>query len=165
MDDGALLDRIVDVAGAFLATTHQQLSGSFGQVTDDPRWPFMLPLKPEIRWAYLTTAALDAFDVAVGILQKRASQQAVGSIRFQMETLVIMRWLDEPVDPRERLKRSHRHMNGQLARMRHLLEGAPGDDPVASTALARAKEMELALERIALEDGFQGLKEEPDRGF
>jgi hypothetical protein len=85
-------------------------------MTDDPRWEAPLPLRFEGQLASLFLGALDAFDTTARILRARASQQAFNGLQFQVETLALIRWMTEPVEPRGRQERAYRVLCGQITR-------------------------------------------------
>jgi hypothetical protein len=107
--------------------------------------------------------AQDALDVVVAVLRKRASQQALGGVRYLAETLVLARWLAQPDDPAQRRCRSYGITHGQLERLIKSLRREAGKDPGAKLVLADA-ETELAdLKLLAAEDGIAHLRSAPDR--
>jgi hypothetical protein len=132
-------------------------------LTDDSRWGGPLPLRFELLVTTLFIGALDAFEVASNILQNRASQQAFGCLRFQMETLALARWLIEPDDPRDRQMRAYRVLYGQISRWRKLLREDVGDDPEGKGIVEQVEGWDEHLRKLAKEDGLQHLKTEPGR--
>jgi hypothetical protein len=163
MDDDELLKQIVCHGGRLLLAVQHQHEQTFDPVSEDPRWHFPWPLSFDLQHRYLMTTALDAFDVTIGTLQKRASQQAFGAIRFVAEALATARWLCEPPGGSERQRRAYCLVLGGIKRTQNLIRNAPTGDPSAASAGAQAAQMKEELMRVAREDGFTSLSASPDR--
>jgi hypothetical protein len=124
-----------------------------------------LPLGVDAQLRVLFLGAVDAFDAAASILRGRASQQVFNLIRFQVETLVLVRWLTEPrANARERQLRAYQLLYGQLSRMTKVLAADAKKGPTEAEDVAdRAKAAKLRLAELAREDGYPPLKVPPDR--
>jgi hypothetical protein len=163
LNDADLLKGVVEHGSKLLAAAQRQHEQTYGRITDDPRWSFPWPLRFEIQHRYLFTASLDAFDVALGTLRQRPSQQAFAAVRFLAETLVTVRWLCEPSDATERDLRSRRVLLGSIERARKLGRHVKSDDPKAAEVIAQVGRMRDRLLEISKEDGFDHLRASPDR--
>ncbi len=137
---------------------------TLGSVADDPRWGSSpLPLRFELQLAVVSIGALDAYDVAVSLLRARASQQAFGALRYQMESIAEIRWLVEPDDQKERQHRAYRFLCGQLTRYGKFMLKDAGRDRDALDVVRSARDWGRKLRQIASEDGFPSVKGAPDR--
>lgn len=137
---------------------------TLGSVMDDPRWGSSpLPLRFELQLAVLSIGALDAYDVVASLLAARPSQQAFGALRYQMESVAVIRWLVEPNDQTERQHRAYRFLCGQLTRFGKFMLKDAGRDRDALSVVRSARDWGRKLRRIAGEDGFPSLKGAPDR--
>jgi hypothetical protein len=163
LSDSDLLRHIVGHGGRLLLLVQRQHDKTFSPVAEDPRWPFALRLSFELQHRYLMAVALDAFDVAVGTLGKRASQQALGAIRFLAEAVATAMWLCEPTNTPHRQYRAFRLMYRTARRTEGLARNMPMDDPRSNDALALAIQMKEKVEEIARQDGMATLRESPDR--
>jgi len=134
-----------------------------GSLTDDPRWEAPPPLRFEIQLASLFFGALDAFDVTTGILRRRASQQAFNGLRFQMETVALIRWMTEPTDPYQRQERAYRVLCGQITRYARFLIRDAGRDREALQGVHELRRWGERLREIAKQDGIEDLKQELGR--
>src|SRR5436190_2877399 len=116
LSDQALLASLVELGNQVVGVCRDRQADA-GQIHDDPRWRNSpLPLRFESQVHVLFLGALDAFDVLCNLLGDRASQQAFNGIRFEAETLALLRWMSEPDDSRDRQWRAYRVLCDQLAR-------------------------------------------------
>jgi hypothetical protein len=160
--DAELLDAIIEAGSLLLQSGKAQLA-SLGQVDDDPRWNSPVPLRFDLQLATLFLGALDSYDVTASLLRARASQQAFNVLRFQLETLALIRWMSEPPDEAGRRIRAYRVACGQLRRAgRFLLEDA-GKNREALELVHGVRAWGRRLQEIAAEDGIASLKGPPGR--
>jgi hypothetical protein len=162
LTDEELLEAIL-TSGAQLFRRARQRIAEIGSLTDDPRWEAPAPLRFEIQLASLFLGALDAFDVTTGILRRRASQQAFNGLRFQMETVALVRWMTEPTEPQDRQERAYRVLCGQITRYARFLMQDAGRDRDALQGVHVVRRWGERLQEIAKEDGIEHLKREPKR--
>jgi hypothetical protein len=100
LSDAELIEAITE-AGRKLWQCAKEGLAALGSVAEDPRWGSSpLPLRFELQLALLFLGALDAYDVVASLLRFRPSQQAFGGLRFQMESVAVIRWLVESDDPK-----------------------------------------------------------------
>jgi hypothetical protein len=151
LPDEKLLVDIVKAGGKLLRLARAQVS-TIGPITDDSRWGAPFPLRFELQFALLILGALDAYDVATGTLRARASQQAFGTMRFQVETLVLMRWLMDSTDERERQVRAYRILCQQISRWGRLLMADAGKDPGALEVVHAIRQWGSHLRDLAKQD-------------
>jgi hypothetical protein len=163
MPDIDLLRGIAAEGGRLLATSKNR-QAAVGSITDDSRWASPLPLRFEVQLATLFLGALDAFEVTSNILLNRASQQAFNGLRFQLETLALIRWLVQPTGASERQARSYRVVYGQITRWAKLLKEDASRGAVDSDVLDRVNAWKERLQGLATEDGLT-LNVEPDRKY
>lgn len=161
LSDDELLKAIVESGGRLLRKAQERLAPI--AVTDDERWEAPLPLRVESQVAGLFLGALDAYDVTTNILRARASQQAFNGLRFQMESLALIRWMTESPEPSERQLRAYRVVCGQITRWGKFLMEDAGRDTDALQGVHDIREWGRRLREIAKDDGFQHLKREPGR--
>lgn len=164
LPDEELLEGIAEVGGRLLRTVKEK-QAEVGSIRDDERWGGPIPLRFELQLATLFLGALDAYDITTGILRSRASQQAFNGLRFQLETLALIRWLVERPEPRERQKRSYRVLYGQISRWAKLLKEDTGGEPVASGVVERVVAWQEQLRELAKQDGLNSPRSEPDRRY
>lgn len=167
LSDEELLQALVQAGSGFIRACRERQADA-GPVKDDPRWRNTpLPLRMEAQLHTLFLGVVDACDATTGLLAIRASQQAFGMIRFQAESVALIRWMTEPKDERERRKRAYRIANGQLRRWRGVLELDASKGPKeAHEAPKRVAALEKELAELAAEDGFSGrLREAPGRRY
>jgi hypothetical protein len=110
----------------------------------------------------LFLGTLDAFDLLCGVLRRRVSQQAFSLLRFQMESLAIVRWLTESPDPGEKQFRSYQVSCGQVRRFGTFMMKDAGRDKSALNQVKAVRDWGVRLRDIAREDGMQRLKGEPN---
>jgi hypothetical protein len=162
----ALLELVVRVGSQLHDSARIRLADS-GRITDDPRWadsgcPFPLGFDYQLHVLFL--GALDSYEVGAGLMRRRASQQVFSTIRFQNETLCLVRWLTEPDDPTERRHRAYRLLNGQLRSLVFMFEeDLRSDVPEEVENVQKARGWLTELHRIGLEDGVDPLAEDPNR--
>jgi hypothetical protein len=166
LTDEELLHAMVDLGGDFVRTC-QERQANVGKIQDDPRWTLsVLPLRFESQLHVLLLGAIDAFDVVAGLLRARASQQVFNVIRFQTETLAVIRWMVDSKDHSERQWRAYRVLCGQLARQSTLLLADAVRAPAEARSTAeRAQAAARHLEQLMKEDGYPGPKRAPDRRY
>jgi hypothetical protein len=162
LTDEELLEAIL-TSGAQLFHRARLRNEEMGSLTDDPRWEAPPPLRFEIQLASLFFGALDAFDVTTGILRRRASQQAFNGLRFQMETVALIRWMTEPTEPDQRQERAYRVLCGQITRYARFLIRDAGRDREALQGVRVLKRWGERLREIAKQDGIEHLKQELGR--
>jgi hypothetical protein len=162
LPDLQLLRRIAKGGGVLLRAAKTQLS-TVGDLRDDERWSCPFPLRYDSQVAALFLGALDSYDIAVGILRERASQQAFNVLRFQLESYAVLRWMTEPTDERERRICAYRVLCGQLRRWGRFHMEDAGRDRDALDIVRRIREWGTQLREIAAVDGVQHLKEPPGR--
>jgi hypothetical protein len=163
LSDAELLESISKSGLALLQTAQQQLAG-LPSMQDDERWSGPpIPIRFEIQLAGLFMAALDAYDVTAGILRVRASQQAFSGLRFQLETLALIRWLVESSDPRERQHRAYKIVCGLITRWGKFLLADAGREQDALDGVRAVRTWGQRLREIANQDGIPRLKEPPRR--
>ncbi len=159
--DRQLLDELARL-GARLLVAGQHRLAALGDVTDDPRWATCpLPLRFEAQLPVLVLGALDAFDVTIGLLRARASQQGFSTLRFQMETLALIRWMAEPTSAADRQHRAYRVTCGQVTRFGRFMMRDAGRDREALDGVRAVREWGKRLREIAAEDEIQHLKGPP----
>jgi hypothetical protein len=153
LSDRDLLTELVRL-GDEVVRACQERQAYAGRIVDDPRWTHsVFPLRFEVQVHSLFLGALDAFDVVVHLLDTRASQQAFNMIRFQVETLALVRWMAESDDPQERQWRAYRVLCGQLARWSKILTQDAAKDPAEAQEVAdRAEAAKEKLRQLAQED-------------
>ena len=162
LSDVDLVKSIAD-AGHKVWKSAMEQHATLGSITDDPRWSSPLPLRFELQLAVLSVGALDAYDVVASLLHARASQQAFGALRYQMESVAVIRWLVEPDDQRERQHRAYRFLCGQLTRYGKFTLKDAGRDREALSVVRSIRHSGRKLREIASQDGFPSLKAAPDR--
>ena len=163
LSDAELVSAIFD-AGHTLYKPAVEQQEAMGSVADDPRWGSSpLPLRFELQLAVLFIGVLDAYDVAASLLRARASQQAFGAIRYQMESVAVIRWLVEPDEPKERQHRAYRFLCGQMTRSGRFMLKDAGRDRGALGVVRSSRDWGRKLRKIADDDGFTSLKGAPDR--
>ena len=156
--------RGIAAEGERLLATSKNRQAAVGSITDDSRWASPLPLRFEVQLATLFLGALDAYEVTSNILLNRASQQAFNGLRFQLETLALIRWLVQPTGASERQARSYRVVYGQITRWAKLLKEDASRGAVDSDVLDRVNAWKERLQELATEDGLT-LNVEPDRKY
>ena len=156
--------RGIAAEGERLLATSKNRQAAVGSITDDSRWASPLPLRFEVQLATLFLGALDAYEVTSNILRNRASQQAFNGLRFQLETLALIRWLVQPTGASERQARSYRVVYGQITRWAKLLREDASRGAVDSDVLDRVNVWKERLQELATEDGLT-LNVEPDRKY
>jgi hypothetical protein len=114
-------------------------------------------------WPVCSSGALDAFDVTAAILRRRASQQAFNGLRFQMETVPLIRWMSEPTEPGERQERAYRVLCGQITRYAKFLLEDAGRDRDALQGVHAVRRWGERLREIAKQDGIEHLQRELGR--
>jgi hypothetical protein len=159
-----LLQHVIEGGGRLLEKAKQRLA-AVGDLEDDPRWSAPLPLRFEPHLAVMFLGCIDAFAVGAQILGDRATQQAFGSLRFQMESFALINWLTEPSDPQARQDRSYMLTCDQIRRWQRLLiEDARRDrNRDAIDAAKHAREWGRRLREITAEDGVGELERPPRR--
>jgi hypothetical protein len=162
LSDAELVIAVAKAGHNLWKCTMDQLA-NLGSITDDPRWSSPFPLRFEAQLGILSVGAVDAYDVVASLLATRASQQAFGSLRYQMESFAVIRWLVEPDDQTERQHRAYRFLCGQIARQIRFLMKDSGRGGDVLEVLRRAQDGDRKLRQIASQDGFPSLKEAPDR--
>ena len=162
LTDEELLEAIL-TSGARLMHRARLKNAEMGSLTDDPRWEAPTPLRFEIQLASLFHGAIDAFDVTNEILRRRASQQAFNGLRFQMETVPLIRWMTEPTDPHERQERAYRVLCGQITRYGKLLMEDAGRNREALQGVHAVRRWGKRLQEIAKQDGIERLQHELGR--
>jgi hypothetical protein len=162
LTDEELLEAIL-TSGARLMDRARQKNAEMGSLTDDPRWEAPTPLRFEVQLASLFFGALDAFDVTAAILRRRASQQAFNGLRFQMETVPLIRWMSEPTEPGERQERAYRVLCGQITRYAKFLMEDAGRDRDALQGVHAVRRWGERLREIAKQDGIEHLQRELGR--
>jgi hypothetical protein len=163
LSDEELLGSIYD-SGIKLWKCAMEQHETAGSVADDSRWGSSpLPLRFELQLAVVSIGALDAYDVAASLLRARASQQAFGALRFQMESVAVIRWLVEPDEPKERQHRAYRFLCGQMTRQGKFMLKDAGPDRDALSVVRSARDWGRKLREIAKQDGFPSLNGQPDR--
>lgn len=155
-----LLDAIVK-SGKELLTKGQQQLARLGDVTDDPRWGAPLPVRYDVQIPVLFLGTLDACDATITMLSARASQQAFHTLRFQIESLALIRWMSEPADAAERQHRAYRLACGQVRRFGRFMMKDAGRDKEALNGVRAVRDWGTRLRQIAKEDGIPDLKVEP----
>ena len=160
LTDQDLLDQLVR-SGLTLLTISQQRLARAGRVPDDPRWGAPLPLRFESQVAVLFLGALDACDATIGLLRTRASQQAFHTLRFQIESMAIIRWMSEPKAAADRQHRAYRVACGQIRRFGRFMMRDAGRDRDALNSVRAIRDWAARLREIAKEDGIADLKQEP----
>lgn len=156
LSDEDLLRTLTRLGGKAVRTC-QEKQAAAGSIADDPRWSSSpLPLRFQSQVHVLFLGALDAFDAVAALLDQRASQQAFGMIRFEAETLAMVRWLSEPADEETRTSRAYGTVEAQLERWQRVLErdAARGGPPDALDAPKRVEAVVMQLNQIAREDGY-----------
>jgi hypothetical protein len=113
--------------------------------------------------ATLFIGATDAFEIVSNILLNRASQQAFGCLRFQTESLVLLRWLVEPSNASDRQARAYRVLFGQINRWMKLLKEDVGDDAEGEEIMSQVAQWKKHIRQLAGQDGITQLQEPPDR--
>lgn len=162
LSDEDLLEEVAKVGARLLQSGKRQLA-SIGNIHDDPRWKPPVPLRFELQLAVLFLGALDAYDVTASLLRARPSQQAFNGLRFQLETLALIRWMSEPPDDAGRRNRAYRVACGQLQRTgKFLLEDA-GRNREALQIVHAVRAWARRLQELAEEDGITRLKGPPGR--
>jgi hypothetical protein len=156
--------RGIGAEGEQLLATSKNRQAAVGSITDDSRWASPLPLRFEVQLAMLFLGALDAYEVTSNILLNRASQQAFNGLRFQLETLALIRWLVHPTGAGERQARSYRIVYGQITRWAKLLKEDVSRGADDSDVLDRVNTWKERLQELATEDGLT-LNVEPDRKY
>lgn len=162
LTDEELLEAIL-TSGTQLFHRARLRNAEMGSLTDDPRWEAPAPLRFEIQLASLFLGALDAFDVTTAILQRRASQQAFNGLRFQMETVALIRWMTEPTEPFQRQERAYRVLCGQITRYARFLMRDARRDREALQGVHAVRRWGERLREIAMEDGIDHLQQELGR--
>jgi hypothetical protein len=120
-EEEGLLDAFVKASSELGA-----LAGPFrvpepGVIGDE--WGFPIPLRWETQLRYLWLTDADAFDVAAGVLSRRASAAALAPIGFLWENYVLVRWLVEPGE--ERRARSLNFALSEILDLRQQVIGLP----------------------------------------
>jgi len=156
--------RGIAAEGERLLATSKNRQAAVGSITDDSRWASPLPLRFEVQLATLFLGALDAYEVTSNILRNRASQQAFNGLRFQLETLALIRWLVQPTGASERQARSYRVVYGQITRWAKLLKEDASRGAVDSDVLDRVNAWKERPQELTTEDGLT-LNVEPDRKY
>jgi hypothetical protein len=141
----------------------RQKNAEMGSLTDDPRWEAPTPLRFEVQLTSLFFGAIDVFDVTAAILRRRASQQAFNGLRFQMETVPLIRWMSEPTEPGERQERAYRVLCGQITRYAKFLMEDAGRDRDALQGVHAVRRWGERLREIAKQDGIEHLQRELGR--
>jgi hypothetical protein len=162
LTDEELLDAILKSAAQLFHRARLR-NAEIGSLTDDPRWEAPVPLRYEIQLASLFFVAIDAFDVTTEILRRRSSQQAFNGLRFQMETVALIRWMTEPTEPQDRQERAYRMLCGQITRYARFLMRDAGRDRDALQGIHVVRRWGERLREIAMEDGIEHLQREPQR--
>lgn len=161
--DQQLLEELVKSGGELLKAGQQRLA-ALGDITDDPRWRAPIPVRFEQQVPVLFLGALDAGDATIRLLRARASQQAFHMLRFQIESIALIRWMAEPTDVAERQHRAYKVACGQVSQFgRFMMRDARQDrNRQALDAVRAVRDWGTHLREIAKEDGFPHLKQQPD---
>jgi hypothetical protein len=146
LTDEELLEAILTLGGRLLHAARKKLA-EMGSLTDDPRWKAPPALRFEIQLANLFIGAIDAFDVMTAILRRRPFQQAFNGMRFQMETVALIRWMTEPTEPQVPQERAYRVLCGQITRYARLLIQDAGRDREALQVVHAVRRWANAFER------------------
>ena len=97
------------------------------------------------------------------ILRRRASQQAFNGLRFQMETVPLIRWMSEPTEHHERQERAYRVLCGQITRYAKFLMEDAGRNRDALQGVHAVRRWGECLREIAKQDGIERLQQELGR--
>ena len=163
MTDVELLHEVAEYGERLLSVAKDRQAAE-GSITDDPRWASPLPLRFEVQLATLFLGALDAHEVTSNVLRNRASQQAFNGLRFQLETLALVRWLVKPTNATERQSRSYRIVYGQITRWRKLLTEDVARGADETDVVDRVNAWRERLRELAAEDNIT-LNVAPDRKY
>jgi len=161
ISDEQLLSELVRAGGELLVSGQHRLA-ALGDVLDDPRWGAPIPIKYEAQLPVLFLGALDAFDATAGLLRSRASQQAFHTLRFQIESIALIRWVSEPAAAAERQHRAYRVACGQIGRFGRFLMRDAGRNREALDGVRAVRDWGRVLRDIAQQDGISSLKRAPD---
>ena len=159
--DEQLLSELVRAGGELLVSGQHRLA-ALGIVPDDPRWSAPIPIKYEAQLPLLFLGALDAFDATAGLLRSRASQQAFHTLRFQIESIALIRWVSEPVEATERQHRAYQVACGQISRFGRFLMRDTRREREALDGVRAVRDWGRVLRDIAQQDGVGNLKRAPD---
>jgi hypothetical protein len=163
LSDAELVTSIAQ-AGYKLWKCAMDQHATLGSIPEDPRWGSSpLPLRFELQLAILSVGALDAYDVVASLLAARASQQAFGAVRYQMESVAVIRWFVEPEDQKERQYRAYCFLCDQITRSGKFMMKDAGRDRDALSVVRSAREWGRKLQEIADQDGFPSLEAAPKR--
>lgn len=162
VSDAVLTERTGQGGSALLLAAQGQVA-AVGDLPEDERWDAPFPLRFEPQLAYLFLGAIDAFDVTIGLLKARASQQAFNTLRFQLESLELIRWMTREVDDRERQYRAYKVISAELRRFEEIMVEYAGEDPKALDDVEHIKSWRQQLVAIAASDGIERIGEPPGR--
>src|SRR5262245_34466466 len=151
----------VGQGGSRLLESGKQRLAQMGDVPDDSRWGVPLPIRVELVICDLFLGVLDAFAFTADLLQRRASQQAFSGLRFQTESVALLRWMTDPEDENKRQHRAYRMVCGQIRRWEKAHREDAGEDAEALQGVQRIQDWGIRLREIAQEDGIPNLKEAP----
>jgi hypothetical protein len=160
LSDEQLLDALARSGAEILVSCQLQLA-TLGDIPSDPRWRPPLPIRFHTQIGVLFLGALDAFDILCSVLRHRVSQQAFSLLRFQMESLAIIRWLNESDDQQERQHRSYQLACGQVRRFGTFMMQDAGREREALDQVKAVRDWGTLLREIAKDDGIPHLKGEP----
>jgi hypothetical protein len=152
LSDSELVGAIFDAGHKAWKPAMEQIA-TLGSIADDSRWSSPLPLRFQLQLAVLSVGAFDAYDVVASLLRARASQQVFGALRYQMESVAVIRWLVEPDEQEERQHRAYRFLCGQITRYGKFMLKDAGRDRDALSVVRRARDWGRKLREIANQDG------------
>jgi hypothetical protein len=148
-EEQRLLGAFVKAAGELGALAGPFTVPEAGVIGDE--WGFPIPLRWEIQLRYLWLSDADSFDVAAGVLSRRASAAALAPIRLLWENYVLVRWLVAPGG--ERRARSLNFALSEILDLRRQVSGL-ADQSARQELVELTERMESELKKRAASEGL-----------